>query len=74
MDDNRFRPIAMSKSRLAAMYFPDSAPHTARTRLMRWIAACRPLAQALAETGYNPRQRLLTGRQVRLITEYLDTP
>lgn len=69
-----FKPISMKKGDLALMYFPDDTRKSASRRLSRWISRCRPLGEALAATGYHPRQRWFTARQVRIIVEYLDPP
>lgn len=69
-----FRPIAMKKSELALLYFPQVAPASATNRLMRWIHNCPPLMKELEATGYHHFQKLLTARQVTLITSHLGDP
>ena len=71
---NNFRPISMRKGELALLYFPESERHAAVNRLMNWIKECRGLPEALKATGYNTHQRMLSGRQVRIITEHLGEP
>lgn len=69
-----FRPLAMKKSQLARLYFPDSSAATGTNRLMRWIHGCAPLMTELSQTGYHRSQKLLTARQVALIAGYLGEP
>lgn len=69
-----FRPIAMKKSELAHLYFPETTTVSATNRLMRWIYGCLPLLRELEATGYHRSQKLLTSRQVVLITTHLGDP
>ena len=64
----------MTKQELALQYFPDATSETAVRHLTRWIARCHPLAQALAGTGYQSRNRTFTWKQVTLIRQYLGGP
>ncbi len=68
----RIRPY--TKRELAQLYFPDTEPHTAVNRLMRWINRCQPLREALDETRYQPHNRLFTPRQTGLICRFLGEP
>ena len=63
-----------SKSELAQAYAPDIAPKSALNRLNLWIKFNAPLNKALQQTGYNPKQKVFTSRQVGLIFDYLGTP
>ena len=65
---------AYTKSELARLYFPGSAVHVATNRLSRWIARNEELQEALQATGYQPRNRCLTARQVQLIVHFLGEP
>ncbi len=56
------------------MYMPTLKPHSAVNQMMLWIAFNQPLQEALKETGYKKRNRILTPRQVELIFEYLGEP
>lgn len=69
-----FRPIAMKKSELAHLYFPQTTLVSATNRLMCWIYSCPPLLRELEATGYHRSQKLLTSRQVVLITTHLGDP
>ena len=69
-----FRPIAMHKSKLALLYFPDVTLASATNRLMRWIHNCAPLMKELEVTSYHRSQKWLTARQVVLIIAHLGNP
>lgn len=62
------------KGELAQAYAPNLSPGSAVNRLTSWIKLNASLSEALAQTGYNPRQRLFTSKQVALIFEYLGEP
>lgn len=68
------RPRPMSKSRLSRLYAPELKPKSALNRLAAWIRRNPDLVAALGETFYNPKQQMLSARQVRLIFEYLGEP
>jgi hypothetical protein len=63
-----------TKKELALMYFPDAAPRTAVNHLTAWLRKCTPLWDELLNNGYRPKQKTLTPRQVKTITEYLGDP
>lgn len=64
-----------SKGALAMMYFPDArSVKSATNRLARWLKLCVGLLPALQETGYTPKQKRLTPRQVEIIFYYLGEP
>lgn len=69
-----FHPISMTKSELSLLYFPKSTSAVATNRLMRWVHGCPPLMEELETTGYHRSQKLLTSRQVLLITRHLGEP
>lgn len=71
---NSFSPVSMKKSELALRYFPASDGKVATRHLMRWINGCAPLTEELHTVGYQPRQKILTARQVRLIYHHLGDP
>lgn len=64
----------MKKSELALLYFPEAMPAVGTNRLMRWVHGCPPLMEELETTGYRRSQKLLTSRQVSLITRHLGNP
>ena len=64
-----------SKGALAMMYFPDArSVKSATNRLARWLKLYVGLLPALQETGYTPKQKRLTPRQVEIIFYYLGEP
>lgn len=68
----RIRPYY--KGELAQAYAPDISERSAVNRLAHWIKFNADLSEALLRTGYHPRQRIFTSRQVALIFEYLGEP
>ena len=62
------------KSELAQAYAPEISLKAALNRMALWIKINAPLTEALCETGYHPKQKLLTSRQVELIFQYLGQP
>lgn len=68
------RPRPMSKGQLAQLYAPDLKPGSAVNRLMKWIAMQPELLERLRQSGYEPRLRVFTVRQVELIFQYLGQP
>lgn len=71
-DDMRIR--IYTKRELALLYFPQSTPHTAVNRLMRWVNGCAPLREALQTTGYKDKNRIFTPMQVALIVRHIGEP
>ncbi|MCM1109327.1 MAG: DUF4248 domain-containing protein [Clostridium sp.] len=64
-----------SKRRLAAFYYPYlSTPASAVARLRAELTLCRPLMNELLATGYRPRNRYFSARQVRIIVSHLGEP
>lgn len=63
-----------SKQTLASQYFPDAKPHSALKHLSAWVKGCPPLMEELKKTGYNPRARFFTPKQLRIILHYLGEP
>ena len=68
------RPRPMGKGELAMLYGPDMTPVSALNRLAKWMRLCPQLMAELQATGYYPRQRLLTVRQVEIIFHHLGQP
>ena len=65
----------MKKSELARRYFPNAkTDNSACTMLAQYMRRCTSLMTELREVGYYPTQRMLTPRQVALITHYLGEP
>lgn len=69
-----FRIKSYKKKELACLYNPDITPRCAIRIFTKWIKMNKELYTRLAATGYHPRTRTFTPRQVRIITEILDIP
>lgn len=59
---------------LAVLYFPNIAPASASTRLKKWITTTPALMTELAKTNYRLNARILTPRQVKMITAEFGEP
>ena len=64
-----FRIKTYKKKELACMYNPNITP-----RCAIWIKINKELLRLLTATGYHPRTRTFTPRQVQIITSILDIP
>ena len=64
----------MSKTEMARLYGPGLKDGSALNRLADWMRRSPGLMDDLLETGYKPRQRLFTVRQVEIIFHYLGKP
>ena len=63
-----------TKKELACMYSASITPRCAIRIFTKWIKMNKELFRLLTETGYHPRTRTFTPRQVRIITNILDIP
>ena len=59
---------------LAMLYFPNSTKKSASAQLGRWIRQNNKLHKLLSETGFTAGKKILTPRQVELISEYIGYP
>ena len=59
---------------LATLYFPDITPASASTRLKKWIMTTPELLARLQKASYRPAARLLSPRQVQIITQEFGEP
>lgn len=62
------------KKELACMYSPNITPRCAIRIFTKWIKMNKDLYRLMTETGYQPRTRTFTPRQVQIITSILDIP
>ena len=69
-----FRIRSYTKKELALLFFPDSTPRVAVNHLMALIRRNDMLWDALQETGYFPKSKTFTPRQVQVIIEWLGPP
>ena len=74
MDNENFKIRANGLQELGIQYFPNSAPASASIQLKRWINLNKALLYEITEAGYHSGQRLLTPRQVQIITAHLGPP
>lgn len=74
MKENIHPSDLTSKQTLASLYFPSSKPRSAVKHLLAWVKGCPPLTEELEKTGYNPRARFFTPKQLRIILHYLGEP
>lgn len=65
---------AYSKQELATIYFPDTDPHAATTRLTNWIKRCGPLREAVGRCQIGKHSKFFSPKQVQLIIDYLGDP
>lgn len=64
--------FAMTRREVAMRCFDDSPnPIVAVARLKRWLRADPQLLRELEASGYRPRVRFFTPRQVRILRKYL---
>lgn len=59
---------------LARLYFPDIAPKSASNRLRVWLRNHEDFYSQLAKTGYSPRQKVFSPRQVQLVIDEFGIP
>ncbi len=65
---------SMGFQQLAVQYFPYITPASASVRLKQWIMTTPELLKQLISANYRPGARLLTPRQVDLITTEFGEP
>ena len=66
----RFKVRAYGLQELAMLYFPNSTPQSASNQLKRWMGRGE-LPAKLTAAGYTPGQKILTPRQVEVITGHV---
>lgn len=66
--------LSYGRTELALAYNPSLDPQTAWRKLKEWMAYNKELTAALAMSGYDPKRRSFTPKEVRLIFEYLGEP
>ena len=69
-----FRIKTYKKKELACMYNPNITRRCAIRIFTKWIKINKELLRLLTATGYHPRTRTFTPRQVQIITSILDIP
>lgn len=74
MDENRFKIRSYGWTELAMCYHPSLQPDSASRLLRQWVQKNNQLADELKQTGFIPRQRVLTPLQVSVVVTYLGEP
>lgn len=69
-----FKFRTYTKRELACLYSPTLTRRCAIRIFTLWIKKNKDLYAQLTRTGYHPRTRTFTPRQVRMITDVLDIP
>lgn len=72
--EEKFKIRSYGWAELAMRYNPNVQPGSAARLLRRWVNRNPRLSSSLAEAGFHDRQRVLTPKQVSLITDYLGEP
>lgn len=70
---SEFKTHAYGLQELAMLYFPNSTPQSASNQLKKWMKKEKLLVK-LAEAGYEPGQKILTPRQVKVIADHVGEP
>ena len=71
---NNFKIHSYTKKELALLFFPSSTPRTAVNHLMALIRRNDMLWDELQATGYYPKCKTFTPRQVQSIVDWLGEP
>ncbi len=75
MDELTFRIRPYSKRELAMLYFPSTKNRNSAVKNLHNLMHRNPdLMKELAEARYQPRCRILTPLQIRIIVRYLGEP
>lgn len=75
MNDSHFRIRPYSKRELARFYFPDTANDESAVANLRNLTRRVPgLDKELKATGYKPRDKIFTPKQVGILVRYLGEP
>lgn len=70
---DKFKIRAYGLQELAMLYFPNSTPQSASNQLKKWMMKGQ-LPAKLHDAGYTPGQKILTPRQVEVITGHVGEP
>ena len=73
-DKFEYEVHACTKSELAMEYSPDIERRSAVNRLAKWMKHHPQLWKELLATGYVPKQKVFTSKQVEIIMHYLGEP
>ena len=72
--DEQFKIKSYAYCELALLYFPNSTKKSASTQFGRWVQKNKTLQKNLYDSGYKPRQKILTPCQVKILTNCFGEP
>ncbi len=72
--EETFKVRAYGYGELAQLYFPNVSKQSATVQFRRWIVVNEKLKEALNDSGFQKFQKLLTPKQVEIITKFLGEP
>lgn len=72
--DEQFKIKSYGYGELALLYFPNSTKKSASVQLRRWIIYNKNLQEELKSSKFKPGIRILTPKQVEIITHHLGYP
>jgi len=70
----KFTLRAYGLQELAILYFPNASPASASLQLKKWITKSTCLQSKLTEADYQSGQKILTPKQVSILTDHLGEP
>jgi hypothetical protein len=74
INDETFKVRAYGYGELAQLYFPNISKQSATVQFRRWIIVNDKLQEALLDSGFKKFQKLLTPKQVAIITKFIGEP
>lgn len=72
--EDKFKIKSYGYGELALLYFPNNTPKSASVQLRTWIQLNEKLKSELSATGFTPGKKILTPKQVALITNFFGEP
>lgn len=72
--DGQFKIRSYGYGELAMLYFPNSTKKSASVQLRRWLRKNETLNKQLKDSGFKPGIKLLTPKQVKILTDYFGEP
>jgi hypothetical protein len=72
--EETFKVRAYGYGELAQLYFPNISKQSATVQFRRWIVVNEKLQEALIDSGFKKFQKLLTPKQVDIITKFIGEP
>jgi hypothetical protein len=72
--DEQFKIRSYGYGELAQLYFPNVAKKSASVQLRRWILNNKKLQTQLSWAGFSKGKKILSPKQVEIITMFLGNP